>query len=183
MLTLDGLTKSWYMTWEPPWGCQDICVIEHEMGHGFGLPHSSGAYGQTYDNQWDVMSNTWSNCGCSRDATFGCLGQHTISCSNADAHNSTTRPARGGPGCERHRRQDLDGEGDDHGARRRAQPGEQGQGDRGVERRRHGDNDVPRDADAIAEWLEVIGAVDRAAIAAPAARPAVAHAADRPGAR
>jgi M6 family metalloprotease-like protein len=77
-MTLDGLTKTWYMTWEPPWGYQDITVIEHEMGHGFGLPHSSGAYGQTYDNQWDVMSDTWSNCSRSRDVTFGCLGQHTI---------------------------------------------------------------------------------------------------------
>jgi M6 family metalloprotease-like protein len=78
-MNLDGLTKTWYMTWEPPWGYQDITVIEHEMGHGFGLPHSSGAYGQTYDNQWDVMSDTWTYCSRSRDATFGCLGQHTIS--------------------------------------------------------------------------------------------------------
>lgn len=77
-MTLDGVSKSFYTTWEPPWGYQDITVIAHEMGHGFGLPHSSGAYGQTYDNQWDVMSDTWSNCGNSRDATYGCLGQGTI---------------------------------------------------------------------------------------------------------
>ena len=78
-LTLDGVYKRWNMTWEPPWGYADITVMSHEMGHGFGLPHSSGAYGQTYDNQWDVMSDTWSNCSSSRDPVYGCLGQHTIS--------------------------------------------------------------------------------------------------------
>lgn len=78
-LTLDGVSKYWRVTWEPPWGYNDITVMSHEMGHGFGLPHSSGNYGQTYDNQWDVMSDTWSNCGNSSDAVYGCLGQHTIS--------------------------------------------------------------------------------------------------------
>ena len=78
-MTLDGVTKLWRMTWEPPWGYADVTVIAHEMGHGFGLPHSSGNYGQTYDNRWDVMSDTWSDCGNSTDATYGCLGQHTIS--------------------------------------------------------------------------------------------------------
>lgn len=76
--SLDGVTKSFSITWEPPWGYSSITVIAHEMGHGFGLPHSSGMYGQTYDNEWDVMSDSWANCGNSRDATYGCLGQHTI---------------------------------------------------------------------------------------------------------
>lgn len=35
-------------------------------------------YGETYDNEWDVMSDSWANCSNSRDATYGCLGQHTI---------------------------------------------------------------------------------------------------------
>jgi M6 family metalloprotease-like protein len=78
-MTLDGVSKSWPMTWEPPWGYSDITVISHEMGHAFGLPHSSGTYGQTYDNQWDVMSDNWANCGNSTDSTYGCLGQHTVS--------------------------------------------------------------------------------------------------------
>lgn len=78
-LTLDGVTRSWMTTWLPPWGYSNIAVISHEMGHGFGLPHSSGMYGATYDNQWDVMSDTWTNCGRSTDPTYGCLGQHTNS--------------------------------------------------------------------------------------------------------
>ena len=78
-LTLNGVSKVWPMTWEPPWGFSSIVVILHEMGHSFGLPHSSGSYGQTYDNQWDVMSDMWCNCNRSSDATYGCLGQDTIS--------------------------------------------------------------------------------------------------------
>ena len=77
--TLDGVSKVWSITWEPPWGYSDITVIAHEMGHGYGLPHSSGSYGETYDNKWDVMSDSWSNCSRSEDPIYGCLGQHTIS--------------------------------------------------------------------------------------------------------
>jgi M6 family metalloprotease-like protein len=76
-MTLDGVTKLWRVTWEPPWGYEDITIIAHEMGHGFGLPHSSSNYG-TYTNQWDVMSDAWTTCGLSSNPTYGCLGQHTI---------------------------------------------------------------------------------------------------------
>ncbi len=69
-----------YMTWEPPWGLNDITVIKHEMGHGYGLPHSSGMYGATYDNSWDVMSDSWKGCWNNfDDFTYGCMGQGTIS--------------------------------------------------------------------------------------------------------
>ena len=60
-MTLDGVTGA-----GTPRGSRrgktNITVIAHEMGHGFGLPHSSGNYGETYDNTWDVMSDTWKNC-------------------------------------------------------------------------------------------------------------------------
>lgn len=78
-LVLDGVGKSWPMTWEPPWGYADITVISHEMGHAFGLPHSSGPYTNTYDNPWDVMSDGWQTCSLLTDPTYGCLGQGTIS--------------------------------------------------------------------------------------------------------
>ncbi|MBI5293966.1 MAG: S-layer homology domain-containing protein [Chloroflexi bacterium] len=78
-LLLDGVDKIWMTTWLPPWGYTDLAVTSHEMGHGFGLPHSFGPWGGPYDNVWDVMSGWWSNCDISRDDTYGCLGQHTIS--------------------------------------------------------------------------------------------------------
>ncbi|MGQ9904230.1 MAG: hypothetical protein ACUVRU_07915, partial [Anaerolineae bacterium] len=80
-LNRDGQNRYYSITWEPPWGYANMSVMAHEMGHGFGLPHSSGNYGQVYDNQWDVMSDTWT--GCNRPQgehpVYGCLGQHTIS--------------------------------------------------------------------------------------------------------
>lgn len=79
-LTLDGTTKSWGTTWLPPWAYQDINVVSHEMGHGFGLAHSSGNYGATYDNNWDVMSGSQDDCfGAAIDPTYGCMAPHTIS--------------------------------------------------------------------------------------------------------
>jgi M6 family metalloprotease-like protein len=83
-ITLDGVTKNWRMTWEPPWayggaGYDGIAVIQHEMGHGFGLPHSSTPWGQVYQNAWDVMSQDRYNCAAATDPTYGCYAQHTIS--------------------------------------------------------------------------------------------------------
>jgi hypothetical protein len=78
-LCLDGPCKIWRVTWEPPWGYENVSVIAHEQGHGFGLPHSSGDYGATYDNKWDVMSDSWDPCNRGGDdPTYGCVGQHTI---------------------------------------------------------------------------------------------------------
>ncbi len=77
-LTLDGVRRTWYLTWEAPWGYTNLGVLAHEMGHGFGLPHSSGMYGKTYDNRWDVMSNSWGDCHDGDLPGYGCLGQHTI---------------------------------------------------------------------------------------------------------
>ncbi len=77
--TLDGVTKTWSTTWEPPWSYADISVISHEMGHGFGLPHSSYNRAAVYDNAWDVMSQDRYNCAAATDPTYGCMAQHTIS--------------------------------------------------------------------------------------------------------
>ncbi|MFZ5820008.1 MAG: S-layer homology domain-containing protein, partial [Chloroflexota bacterium] len=77
-LNLDGVAKLWNVTWEPPWAYSNITVLSHEMGHTFGLPHSSGTYGQVYDNRWDVMSAVWVDCANSTDPIYGCTGQHTI---------------------------------------------------------------------------------------------------------
>jgi len=74
--TLDGRSSSWRVTWEPPWGYGNICVMDHEMGHGFGLPHSAFNPSTVYDNAWDVMSDTWSYTAW--DGTYGSVGQHTI---------------------------------------------------------------------------------------------------------
>jgi M6 family metalloprotease-like protein len=76
--SLDGVSRRYSVTWEPPWGYEDICVIAHEMGHGFGLPHSNNADGDSdpYDNPWDVMSNSWGYA--LYDSTYETLGKHTI---------------------------------------------------------------------------------------------------------
>jgi len=75
--TLDGTSRSWRVTWEPPWGYGNICVMSHEMGHGFGLPHSEfDGSGAPYNNAWDIMSDTWSYT--ISDSTYGHVGQHTI---------------------------------------------------------------------------------------------------------
>ncbi len=76
-LNLDGVSRIWHTTWLPPWGYENQSPLAHEMGHGFGLPHSSGPYTATYDSKWDVMSNTW-DCA-TRDPNYGCLAEHTIS--------------------------------------------------------------------------------------------------------
>jgi hypothetical protein len=78
-MTLDGVRKLWRTTWEPPWAYQNISVIAHEMGHGFGLPHSTAPGGSVYNNPWDVMSQDRYNCAAGWDPTYGCMAQHTIS--------------------------------------------------------------------------------------------------------
>jgi M6 family metalloprotease-like protein len=76
-LTRDGQTRTYSMTWMPPWAFNNHFIVAHEMGHGFGLPHSSGPYNTPYDSDWDPMSDGGT---CSpAHATYGCLGDHTIS--------------------------------------------------------------------------------------------------------
>ncbi len=64
------------VTWNPPWSFSNLAPLAHEMGHGYGLPHSDNSDGDddTYDNPWDVMSDGWSNVV--RDATYGARPKH-----------------------------------------------------------------------------------------------------------
>ena len=72
-LTLDGQEQFYGVTYISRGS--GISTVAHEMGHAFGLPHSSGPYGVTYDSQWDVMS-----AGQSLDPYpgYGHTGVHTI---------------------------------------------------------------------------------------------------------
>ncbi len=65
-------------TWLPDWGYKDLSILEHEMGHGYGMRHSTAPNNILYGNQWDIMSDASSNCSNSYDPTFSCLGQHPI---------------------------------------------------------------------------------------------------------
>jgi hypothetical protein len=72
-LVVDGQSRFYRMTWLADWA--DTFVYAHEMGHGFGLPHSSGPYGAVYDSRWDVMSGARND----HDPLWGWLAPHTIS--------------------------------------------------------------------------------------------------------
>ena len=81
---LDGQQRFWGRVALSSSGSEHAYVWAHEMGHAFGLQHSSGPYGQddplysdtTYDSKWDVMSGGGS---CQfRDPEYNCIGVHTI---------------------------------------------------------------------------------------------------------
>jgi M6 family metalloprotease-like protein len=72
-LTLDGASRVWPATWMSDWG--NAGVQGHEMGHGFGLLHSSGPYAQTYDSHWDQMSFAYAG---PADPTYGNTPEGTI---------------------------------------------------------------------------------------------------------
>jgi M6 family metalloprotease-like protein len=74
-INVDGRAKMYRTTWMPPWA-QTPAVFAHEMGHGFGLPHSSGPYDTPYDSSWDPMSDTYNNPPV--DPAYGDLPVHTI---------------------------------------------------------------------------------------------------------
>ena len=71
--TMDGSYQCTRATWNPPWAFSNLAPLAHEMGHGYGLPHSDNTDGDadTYDNPWDLMSDAWRNAV--SDATHGLL--------------------------------------------------------------------------------------------------------------
>ena len=71
--TRDGVNGLLPTTWMAPWAGHS--VYAHEMGHSFGLPHSSGPYAATYDSKWDVMSNAAT---LRNPAYDDYIGQHTM---------------------------------------------------------------------------------------------------------
>lgn len=74
-LSIDGTSRFYRMTWLADWA--DHVTYTHEMGHGFGLPHSSGPYTAVYDSNWDVMSGGWNPA--TYDSYWGYIAPHTIS--------------------------------------------------------------------------------------------------------
>lgn len=72
-LDLDGGSRAYGMVWIG--GDWHMGTYAHEIGHSFGLPHSSGPYGMTYDSRFDVMSAaTWYN----PPGTVHLWGTHTL---------------------------------------------------------------------------------------------------------
>ena len=82
-LTIDGENIRFRTTWLPPWAFTSLHVIAHEMGHGWGLPHSGGSRNHPrypYDSAWDIMSGgTWMVEECKVVHTvFDCIQVATI---------------------------------------------------------------------------------------------------------
>ncbi|MEP6985769.1 MAG: S8 family serine peptidase, partial [Chloroflexota bacterium] len=81
-VSIDGVTKIYRVTWLPYWA-QRPDTIAHEMGHGFGFPHSSGPADKppnglnVYVSNWDIMSNAGGTCVV-RNSNSYCLPQGTI---------------------------------------------------------------------------------------------------------
>ena len=73
---LDGAYRCLRATWSPPWSFANLAAMAHEMGHGYGLPHSDNSDGDadTYDNPWDLMSDAWRHAG--SDPVYGLLPKY-----------------------------------------------------------------------------------------------------------
>ncbi len=81
-MTLDGSFKRYQLTWMPAWA--GLATVGHEMGHGFGLPHSSGPAANPptglgiYVSSWDIMSSSSSSLYSAYDSVYRYLPPGTI---------------------------------------------------------------------------------------------------------
>jgi M6 family metalloprotease-like protein len=86
-ITADGQTKTYRVTWMADW--IDLGTLAHEMGHGFGFPHSSGPWWDPpselniYVSRWDVMSDSDGRdesgfCYTIAPSGYGCVPPGTI---------------------------------------------------------------------------------------------------------
>lgn len=73
--TFDGVKLSYRFAAVPVVSRWPHSVLQHEMGHAYGLSHSF-AGDNPYGNPWDVVSSN--DCGGSLDPVYGCVGQHTL---------------------------------------------------------------------------------------------------------
>ena len=74
-LALNGGSKCFRTTWLWPGWYHNQSIWAHEMGHTFGLNHSSVGNGNGYGNMWDVMSVDGP---CRTEPPYGRIGQHPI---------------------------------------------------------------------------------------------------------
>jgi M6 family metalloprotease-like protein len=74
-LTQPGGSQCYRTTWFWPDWYHHHSIWAHEMGHAFGLQHSSVGEGNGYGNMWDVMSVDGP---CRTETAFGRIGQHPI---------------------------------------------------------------------------------------------------------
>ncbi|GAB4527242.1 MAG: hypothetical protein OHK0046_44860 [Anaerolineae bacterium] len=79
--TLDGVSRFWRVSWNPPFSWDTQYFISHEIGHTLNIPHSGGSTSDPngrfpYDNFWDVMSGGGEN-NKLPDATLQYIGPGT----------------------------------------------------------------------------------------------------------
>jgi hypothetical protein len=82
-MSLDSVTKFYRTTYLPTWAVNHG-VIAHEMGHGYGFPHSTGPANNPptelsiYVSEWDVMSDSQGTCAVS-SPSYQCIAPGTNS--------------------------------------------------------------------------------------------------------